>query len=240
MMAYMIIDLQNTRDTCALRSEAVTFWLYVYQSSAVANIAASRQYAILPAVVLDQLKLISLLTNGVLCNGSPAIKQVTTSSTVLSLDTRFTFTATILSSIYEANVDGATIQIRSFSSQVAFDQFIKAETDVAIFVRSELSVSSLSDAVDSGNYLIFPAYMSALSPAFDPQLTSNVNIGSYSVVADMNIIRRILLGNISHWRDDDILALNPFLVTLFGSNESAPITRVMPCGSGLNANAMIQ
>ncbi len=70
---YLIIDLHQTRKSCATRKAMVDFFLWFYQSPVVPRLLDNAQTADIPHVVVDQLQLLTGLQLGVTCNGIPVV-----------------------------------------------------------------------------------------------------------------------------------------------------------------------
>ena len=230
VMSYLVIDSAYTRDTCAIRSATVNFWLFILQSTVVGKLADSREYAMLPDIVMDELNVENDLTNGILCGNVPAVQQVNTAQVTIAGSSRLSFLLGLLTNLYSRTDASVNYVYSATTSQVAFDQLVAGEVDVGIYFDGEVSAASLSAATASGDFLIFPAFLVAIAPVFNPQITPTVNVGSTQLVLDFSTFIRMILYNVTTWQDPDILALNPTLASALG-NQSAPLTLVIGCGT---------
>ena len=245
--AYLLIDEINTRNTCDIRTATVQFWLFIYQNAIVSKLAASRQYALMPALVLSQLDVINDLVTSVICNnGSPAFTGSVTQQIVLGGAPETSLIMTMLINLYSQSSHAYDYVYTDEGSAAAFEQFADNEIDVALFLDIDLDsddlalahpvntepLSPYNDAVNSNpnQFITVPFMITSFSPVFNPQITPDVNIGAYNVIIDFNTYVRLFLGNISSWRDPAILQYNPALANVL-ANETAPIIYISACGN---------
>ena len=97
---YLLIDLDYSRTTCAAREAMVKFWLNFYQSSVVASLLSTREYAALPSIVMQQFSLIDRLSDDVMCRGDVALPIVASSVRWLAGPSRVTFLVQLLADLY--------------------------------------------------------------------------------------------------------------------------------------------
>ena len=233
---YLMIDLEYSRTTCAAREAMVQFWLNFYQSSVVASLLDTREYAALPSIVMQQFDLIERLSDDVMCRGDVALPIVASSVRWLAGPSRVTFLVQLLADLY-GNVDTTfSLSYMETSSDVAVQQFLNAEVQVAYFVPSEVSAGALAAVGDAAVNLVLPTFLVSLVVTFNPELAAGVNVGSNIVVLRVDELAAIFVRNITDWHHPAIRALNPWLTALFnGSTQPAPITLITGC----SANAVL-
>jgi phosphate transport system substrate-binding protein len=230
VMSYLLVNLEYTRDTCAIRLATLNFWLFIYHSSVVIKLAQSRQYALLPQLLSDVffggINIGSLL----LCNGVPVASGNLQQQILIGGTDRLSFLSEMLVNLYNVPTDPTQYVYSPLTSQVAWDRFQSAELDVAFFYQSDLSSATIKTLRSSSQFLVIPTFLTSVAPIFNPQITPNVNLGSYSIIIDLGTYFRMLFSNITDWKDPSILRYNPSLAIKLG-NQSAPITTVYGCKS---------
>lgn len=230
VMSYLLIDTQYTRDTCAIRRATVEFWYFIFKSSVVIKLAQSRQYAPLPDLLLQTFYGNGNLISSILCDGQPVVTGALQQQILIGGTNRLSFLTEMLVNLYNVPTDSTVYTYTPLTSQITIDKFESAELDVAFFYRSDLSSATIAGLDSSQEFLVIPAFLTSIAPIFNPQITSNVNLGSYSVIIDMGTYFRILFSKITDWKDPAIIKYNPSLVAKLG-NQSAPITTIYGCQS---------
>ena len=230
VMSYLLIDTEYTRDTCAIRQATMEFWLFVYQSSVVAKLAQSRQYALLPTLLSDVFYSSINLESLILCQGQPVVTGSLQQQIQIGGTSRLSFLTEMLVNLYNVPTDSTQYIYTPLTSQVAMDKLQSAELDVAILYESDLTAATLKSLQSSSDLLIIPAFLSSIAPIFNPQITPNVPLGSTSLIVDMSTYIRLVFFNITDWKDPAVLKYNPSLASQLG-NEPAPVTMVNGCES---------
>jgi phosphate transport system substrate-binding protein len=230
IMSYVLIDLDRTRDTCAIREATVEFWLFIYQSPVVAELAQRRQYALIPDQVLTVFNTVQNLVSGVMCDGQQVVTNSIKEQLVISGTDRLSFLTSLLVNLYNTPTDTVNYVYMPQSSQVVWNRLINAETDVAIFYQNELDPTTTAGLQSDSDFLIMPAFLTSIAAIFNPQITPTVNIGSDTIILDISTYFRLFFGNITDWRDPAILKYNQKLAAQLG-NQSAPVISVSGCRS---------
>ena len=194
-MSYLLLDTVNSVSTCRAREAVVNFWLWFYQSDTVTNLLATRDYARVPDIVMTSLNVINNIESEILCRGAAAYEASATSTRTISVPSSVSFITNLLTPLY-TNQDGTasttTWSTTTVTDQLAFSQLVNAEIDIAFFNPNNVDATMLQAARDSGEFLIIPTFLHALSWMYNPQITSTVNIASYTLRLDVGIIAKIL------------------------------------------------
>ena len=196
-MSYLLIDTVNTASTCSARQAVVDFWLWFYQSTVVSSLITTRQYARVPDIVMSSLNVLAGLETGILCRGSAAYTATITPARALSVPSSVSFLSQLITPLF---VDPESVSVWSateVTDQLAFDQLVNAEVDIAMFDPNIVDATRLQEARDSGDFLILPTFMYAMSWTYNPQITSTVNIASYMLRLDFRTIAMIILSCIT-------------------------------------------
>ena len=230
IISYVLIDLDRTRDTCSIRTATVEFWLFIYQSSVVAELAQRRQYTLIPDQVLTVFNTVQNLISGVMCQGQQVVTSTVKEQLVIGGTDRLSFLTSLLVSLYNTPTDTVSYVYMPQRSQVVWNRLINAEIDVAIFYQNELDSATTADLQSNLDFLVMPAFLTSIAAIFNPQITPTVNIGSDTIILDISTYFRLLFVNITDWRDPAILKYNPKLAVQLG-NQSAPVVSVSGCRS---------
>ena len=191
-MSYLLIDTVDTASTCHARQAVVNFWLWFYQSSVVTNLLETRQYARVPDIVMSSLSIIDNLETQVMCRGSTAYAAAVTPARALSVPSSVSFSTQLITPLYTDSNSVSVWTATEVTDQLAFDQLVNAEVDIAMFDPNIVDADKLQEARDSGDFLILPTYMYAMSWLYNPQITSTVNIASYTVRLDSRTLAMIV------------------------------------------------
>jgi phosphate transport system substrate-binding protein len=235
IMSYLLIDTQYTRDTCTVREEVVEFWLFVYQSTIAGKLAQTRKYALLPDLLMTVFEIINTLQTQILCQGQQVVTTTSVLSIVIGGTERLSFLSNMLVDVYSGS--GITdYTYLPLTSQVAWDKLDNQEIDVAIVYQDELSPSTLEEIQSSSEYLLIPAFLNSITPIYNPEILPGVMVDS--LIVDVGTFFRILLFNITDWKDPAILKYNPTLASQLG-NQATPITLIDGCASTHAVNELI-
>ena len=190
-MSYLVLDSVNSPSTCHARTAIVDFWLWYYQSDIASNLIATRQYARVPDIVMTSLNIISNIQSNVLCRGVPAYTATTTPTRTMSVPSSISFLAGLLTPLYTDPNSLAIWTTTETTDQLAFDQLVSAEINIAFFDPANVDASRLQEARDSGDFLLLPTFLYAKSWMYNPQITPTVNIASYTLRLDLHTISNI-------------------------------------------------
>ena len=196
-MSYLLIDTVNTASTCSARQAVVDFWLWFYQSSVVSSLITTRQYARVPDIVMSSLSILSAIETNILCRGSSAYTATVTPARALSVPSSVAFLTQLITPLYTDPQSSAVWSATEVTDQLAFDQLVNAEVDIAMFDPNNVDAGMLQEARDSGDYLILPTFMYAMSWMYNPQITSTVNIASQTLRLDFHTIGMIFFSCIT-------------------------------------------
>ena len=231
VISSLLIDRETSRDTCAIRQATVEYWLYIYQSSDIPQLAQARGYSLLPDLLLEVYGIINDLETQILCEGQVVVTTSISQMITIGGTNHLSFLTNMLVNLYDQGTYSATsinYEYLPLTSQVAWDKLSNAELDVAIFYQNELSSAALETQQSTSDFLIIPMFLTSITFLFNPQITPNLNIGSESLTLDFPTYLRMLCFNITDWKDPSILKYNPSLKSQLG-NRSAPITAVNGC-----------
>ena len=197
-ITYLLIDTVNSRSTCHARSATVDFWVWFYQSDIASGLLSNREYARVPDIVLSSLDTLNDLENGVLCRGTPAYAAAAITTRALSVPSSVSFLSDLLVPLYtNPAATPTTWTATTVSDQLAFDQLVNAEIDIAFFDPANVDAGLLAEAQSSGDFLLLPTFLYAMSWMYNPQITPTVNIASHTLRLDLHTISSILYSCIS-------------------------------------------
>ena len=242
MMSFLLIDLDNSRSTCHVRAAAVQFWVWYYSSAIAAGLLATREYAPVPSIVLTQLDVVHQLSTAVTCRGEVALPTTTTTTRFIGAPVSVSFLSTLFATLYASQDSSVVWEVQQNSDALILQQIIDAEVDVAFVDPANVDPGLMQAVVDAPDFLVLPAYLTAVAYIYNPALTSNISITGYNLTLDMATIILINYGCINAWNDPAIVAQNPFLATLLPAFTvtPVPISRVFGCNRaplGLATNA---
>ena len=242
--AYLMMDLTRTRNTCSVRQATVNFWLFIYQQTIATALAEARDYAVMPEVVLTELQVVNDLVTGILCNGSPAFSGTVSQQIIIGGASSTSFITNMFLNLYGGSSTELEYVFLEESGENAVDQFEDNEIDLAMFIDYGLTaatqamihptfsapLSPYQSAAADQPFITIPLLLTSINLVYNPQITASTNIGSYSIIIDLDILVRIIYTNVSSWQDPAILKYNPTLQQALG-NQSAPMAYVLGCGS---------
>ena len=192
-----ILDAINARDVCYSRTAIVDFFLWFYQADVVSGLLSSRSYARVPSIVMTSLNIISRLETEVQCRGSPAYLAVASPTRLISVPISISFLSDLLTNLYD-EVDSQAIWVKNLvSDQLSFNQMLRSEVDIAFFDPSNIDPDRYQAAVDGGEYLILPTYLTAFTWNYNAQITPTVNIASHTLRLDMHSLGLVWFAGIT-------------------------------------------
>ena len=193
-MSYLLMDTVNSVSTCHARETVVDFWLWYYQSDIVTSLLDTRAYARVPDIVMSSLNVIDDLQSQIMCRGAAAYQATIATTRTISVPSSVSFITNLLAPLYvDSDGSGTTWTATTVVDQLAFNQLVNAEIDIALFDPYNVDAGRLQEAQDSGNFFIIPTFLYAVSWFYNPQITSTVNIASYTVRFDVAVLTKILL-----------------------------------------------
>ena len=234
VMSYLLIDAQYSPTTCHVREAVVEFWLWFYTSPVVAGLIASRQYAPVPSIVLTELDVVDELSTQTYCLGALAWAATTTITRIIGASS-VSFTSVLFANAYQG-VDPAVLwTVQTNTDEVSLQRLVNAEIDIAFINPSSVDQVLLQATLDSSLFDALPTYLTAPALAYNPQITSSVNIADYTVTMTMGTAGLILFSCIIHWNHPRVLLENPWLAALLPpfSVEPVPLTKISGCGKSL-------
>ena len=181
-MSYLLMDTVNSVSTCHAREATVNFWLWYYQSAVVVSLLDTREYGRVPDIVMTSLDVIARLQTDIQCRGAPAYQATTATTRTISVPASMSFIAGLLTPLYSASPAWTTSTV---VDQLAFKELVNAEIDIGFFDPANVDATALQQARDSGEFLIIPMYLYAMSWMYNPQITAAVNIESYTLRLDV-------------------------------------------------------
>ena len=235
--SFFLLDLEQSLDTCGDRSALVSLLQWIYESPLVKQLAESRQYSVMPDVVLSVLDLPAELLTSVMCRGQPAVATVASTSIILAGSYRLSFMLNLLTTVYSnaaasQSSTAASYQWQGGADEVAFDQFINGEVDVAVVFSDEINPQLWAQAESDSQILLLPFIAASTVPIFNPEIVAGLDISQYGIHITLEIetLIRVYVQQITHWSDVAILAQNPALAAVLPAGTPSPITLVRSCG----------
>ena len=235
--SFFLLDLQQSLDTCGDRSALVSLLQWVYEAPLLRQLAESRQYSLMPDVVLSVLDLPAELLTSVMCRGEPAVAAVASTSIILAGSYRLSFMLNLLTTVYSnaaasLSSTAASYQWQGGADEVAFDQFINGEVDVALVFNDEIRPELWAEAQTDSQILLLPFIAASTVPIFNPEIVAGLDISQLGITITLEIetLIRVFVMQITQWSDPAILAQNPALAAVLPVNTPSPITLVRSCG----------
>jgi ABC-type phosphate transport system substrate-binding protein len=212
------------RQACAIKSAAMKFWLWFFQSQTAHDVASSLSFVIPPLQIRDAHGIDSLLTTGVFCRGelsAPAERTEQSLGIGSSLaNDLFTLYPIVYNNLATAN---GTIAYEDSGSDDALQSLIFGEVDFAVTVGELTRSDWLYEAMDDGSVFQLPMFISRFTMVYNlPTLTGSNN----ALVMDYGLLQAIWSGDVRSWDDPQIAALNPDLAAA-GQLPSLNITRIV-------------
>ena len=190
-LSYFLVDTVNTLATCRARAALVDFWLWYYQSSVVSGLLSNRHYARVPDVVMTSLNIIENVETQIMCRGNSAYTAVAVTTRIMSVPSSVSFIAGLLTPLFTSMDSKATWSANTVTDQLAFNQLVNGEIDIGFYNPLNVDQSLYNEAADSGDYLILPTFIYANTWVYNTQITSTVNIASYTLRLDLGLVTRI-------------------------------------------------
>ena len=242
-LQYVLVDAAYARSTCTAKAMMADFLLWVYQSDAATVTLDANGVLLLPSVVQSAIGIVSRLQGGVKCRGAPVIAVDTSTSVDVSSDSRMSALSSLLTAEFNFArsslllVDGTSYTLTSQSAQssLVVDQMRFDEVDVGLFFADDIDPALLSHLLTSAQYTIAPLFLVVTAMVFNPQIHPAINLGSTPINLTLPVAVAVFGGVINDWTHPYILALNPYLASLFAALPppvSAPLTVVVPCVVG--------
>ena len=233
MMSFLLIDTALSRSTCHVRAASVQFWQWFYGSEIAVALLATRGYAPVPSIVLTQLDVAEQLANDIMCRGAVAVSTASTSTRLIGAPVAISFLSTLFANLYASQDNSVAWQVLSNPDQLILQQLVDSEVDIAFINPSNVDPAFMQQVLDDTDFLILPAYLTAVVYGVNPSLTSSISIAGRPLTLDWPTILQIAYGCILHWNDAVILAQNPWLAALLPPLNTTPIliTKVVGCGN---------
>ena len=239
LFSYLVLDLQQSRTSCQAREDLVDFLLFFYQSDAAASLLASRGYAAVPDLVMEQLNVISLLSSSVLCWGELALPPTVNQQRFIGVSTSIGLVAELLVASYQDSNSAWTT--RPMPEALLVDALVHSEVDAVLLNLDDVDSATLQQLRDSEEYYIFPLFAMAISWFANPVLTAALTLQpptASSFVMDVDLMNGIFLFCLRSWTDERLLSLNPWLAEQLQEVNAASLPPIFPifgCGGLENA-----
>ena len=156
-----------------IRQDTVEFWLFIFQNSVTSGIALRREYCLMPSIILDILNVVDTLTYDVMCRGTAAIPDPTSSQIQISSSSQFLFRRIIDRFVFKLCRYDTVETLTVTDPTVAFNQLRNAEIDVAIFIDYEINATTFPSEVNGDDLLFVPFLPLSTQPIFNPQITDD-------------------------------------------------------------------
>ena len=137
ILTNVLVDMTNSRGTCHQRAAVVAFWTWYYTSSVPAGLLAQRGYASIPSFLHTQLDPVATLQTQLMCRGSPAYSATMASTRTFGVSDGGKFLISLFSQAYLTVDSAVRWQQLTSSDELAMDQLINAEVDVAFFMPGQ-------------------------------------------------------------------------------------------------------
>jgi len=161
--SYLLVDIENSRNSCKARQSLVEFLLYFYQSDVAASIIAARGYAPVPSITMSQLGVIDILKTKMQCRGNTALPVQMTTTRTLGVGSSLSFHSQLLAATYQSVDAGVDWEIQEISNPIILSQLVNSEIDIGLVKPDMVDQELWQAVVDSDDYLIIPAYAQAVS-----------------------------------------------------------------------------
>ena len=238
----------SSRGSCETRAALVSFINFMYSSSAVAAILASRSYAAYPSVALDDLSLPGLLQTAVRCNdGSLAYALASTQSLqstdaaaethTLYGDSRFSTVLSLVAGLFTEmeQRNGETVEVNYEGTSDIWpgvEAVLSGQVEAALLTLDMLNLTQQAAVVaarDSGDFYLLPMFVSAVIPVYNPQLNATIRLPSTLTMDPVTLLT--VAGRLAtDWR---AAVLAPVVAPLALVNLSTPlpIHFISPCNT---------